>query len=74
MKIFLFFAGVILVFYLIFKSGDWSESDNKAKSSIGCTVMALLIGFGILITILGTFKSLTSCEGASHDYYDAPRK
>lgn len=74
MKLFLFFAGVVLVFYLIFKSGDWSESDNKVKQNIGCTVMALTIGLGILITLIGGFKNCTSDHSPSRDYYDAPRK
>lgn len=74
MKLFLFFAGVILVFYLIFKSSDWSESDNKVKQNIGCTVMAVVIGLGILLTLFGSVKSCSKSSSPSHEYYDAPRK
>lgn len=51
MNLFLLFAGIILLNYLIFRSIDWSESNNKVKHNIGCLVMALTIGFGILIII-----------------------
>lgn len=74
MKILIFFAAVIGIFYLIFKSGDWSESDNSIKSSIGCTVMAILIGGGVLLTLFGSIKSCADSSSPSYDYYDSPRK
>ena len=51
MKIVLFLGVVILIFYLIFKAPDWSESDNSTKQTIGCTIMAVLIIGGILFTL-----------------------
>ena len=77
MKILLFFGCVILILYLIFKIiyDDWASSDNSIKSSIGCTVMALLIGGGILLTLLGSIKSCADSSSPSYDYYDySPRK
>lgn len=74
MKIILFFGGCFLVFYLIIKSSDWSESSNSIKQNIGCTVMALVFVPGFLLTILGAFKSCSNNNEPSYDYYDAPRK
>lgn len=74
MKILLFFGICGLVFYLIIKSSDWSESDNRIKQNIGCTIMALVIILGFIISVLGTMMSCSSDNGPSYDYYDAPRK
>ena len=74
MKILLFIGICGLVFYLIMKSPDWSESDNRIKQNIGCTVMALVIILGFIFSVLGTMKSCSSDNGPSYDYYDAPRK
>ena len=74
MKILLFFGICGLVFYLIIKSSDWSESDNRIQQNIGCTIMALVIILGFIISVLGTMKSCSSDNGPSYDYYDAPRK
>lgn len=75
MKLLLFFGVVIFVFYLIFKAPDWSESNNKVKSSIGCTVMAVLIGGGLLFALFGTIKSCAdTIKPQSDEYYDSPRK
>ena len=74
MKILFFFGACILVFYLIIKSSDWSESNNRIKQNIGCTVMALVFILGFLLTIFGAFKSCSSNSSPSYDYYDAPRK
>ena len=74
MKIILFFAIVIFVFYLIFNSADWSESENKVKQNVGCTVMAVLVIGGILLTLLGTVKSCADISSPSREYYDSPRK
>ena len=74
MKILLFFGICGLVFYLIIKSSVWSESDNRIKQNIGCTIMALVIILGFIISVLGTMKSWSSDNGPSYDYYDAPRK
>jgi len=76
MKFILFIGFFILVFYLIFKSPDWSNSDNNAKQNIGCTIMAILIGGSILLTIIGTIKecSNTFKHNSADHYYDSPRK
>lgn len=74
MKIFLFLGVCFFVIYLIVKSPDWSDSGNRIKQNIGCTVMALVLILGVLLTVLGTFKSCSSNNGPSYDYYDAPRK
>lgn len=74
MKILLFIGICGLVFYLIMKSPDWSESDNRIKQNIGCTVMALVIILGFIFTVLGTMKTCSSDNGPSYAYYDAPRK
>ena len=68
------FGICFLVFYLIIKSADWSESSNSIKQNTGCTVMALVFVLGFLLTILGAFKSCSNNDGPSYDYYDAPRK
>ena len=52
----------------------WSESDNRIKQNIGCTIMALVFILGFLFSVLGTMKSCSSDNGPSYDYYDAPRK
>lgn len=72
MKILLFLGGCVLVFYLIIKSSDWSDSSNRIKQNIGCTVMALVFILGFLLTVLSIFKSCSSDNGPSYDYYDAP--
>lgn len=74
MKLFLFLGVCLLVFYLIFKAPDWSESGNSFKENVGCTVMAVVFILGFLVTIFGTFKSCTSDKGPTYDYYDSPRK
>ena len=33
--------------------------------------MALVLILGVLLTVLGTFKSCSSNNGPSYDYYDA---
>lgn len=74
MKILLFFGCCFLVFYLIFKVPEWSDSDNDIKQRIGCTVMALVFILGVLLTFFGAIKSYSSDNGPSYEYYDAPRK
>ena len=74
MKILIFIGICGLVFYLIMVSPDWSESDNRIKQNIGCTIMALVFILGFLFSVLGTMKSCSSDNGPSYDYYDAPRK
>ena len=74
MKILFFFGIFGLIFYLIIKASDWSESDNGIKQNIGCTVMALVLILGFLLTVLGAIKTCSSDNGPSYEYYDAPRK
>lgn len=67
---------LILIIFLLIKSPDWADSENKVKQNIGCTVMALGIAFMILLNIVGFFKECSGHHdsGPSIDYYDAPRK
>ena len=74
MKIILFFGVCFLVFYLLFRASDWADSENGIKQNVGCTVMALALILGLLITIYGFIKSCSDDNGPSYEYYDAPRK
>ena len=74
MKFLLFIAGCFLIFYLIFKTSEWTDSSNSIKQGIGCTVLAVMMMLMVLLNIVGACKSCTDTHSPSYDYYDAPRK
>ncbi len=74
MKAFFLLGGCILILYLILKAPGWSRSDSKIKQNIGCTILALMIIFMVLLNVVGACRSCGHSSGPSYDYYDAPRK
>ena len=62
------------LFYFFSKISDWSESNNKFKQKIGCTIMAILIMGFILLNIIGFVKECSHISSPSYEYYDSPRK
>lgn len=74
MKALLVLGGGALFIYLLLRSGDWSESSNKLKSNIGCSIMALAFILMFILGVLGLFKECTSISSTPIDYYDSPRK
>ena len=68
---------VSVIMFFIIKILTWTKSENSVKQSIGCTLMALLIGGFFILSLVGACKScISDIENSSndYDYYDAPRK
>ena len=74
-----YLIGFIVVFALIFLwmyySGSETEhTKERAKISLGCTIMFIAFALYFLVMILGGFKmcsdSLKNDRGPEYDYYD----
>lgn len=64
---------IALIIFVIFIAPNWMDSDNDAKSNIGCTAAIIVVVFGALISLMGTCKGRAD-KNSSHEYYESPRK
>lgn len=74
-----YLISAIAIFALIFlwtyfSGGEKEHTIERAKNSLGCSVMFLGMGLFVLAMILGTFKmcsdALDADDGTEIDYYD----